>query len=186
MFDNQTPKRLMRPAAGDRPSQVPARTCDMPAIDVAAQDEAGGLIELGRTLYMRKGIMALAFLTGIVAGIAMTALQDTRYEAKAAIEVQGVNENFLNLHDIDPANANNYSPESYVQTQAEILRQDALLEQVARKLRIQDWPEFRPQPSRWNGVREFFGLKPAADGPAPNTVELAKTRLKIRSTSIRR
>jgi capsular exopolysaccharide synthesis family protein len=72
------------------------------------------------------------------------------YKAVASLEIQGVNENFLNLRDIDPtATPAVYSNAAYVQTQAEILQQNSLIAQVATKLKLDQRPEFKVKPSRW-------------------------------------
>jgi receptor protein-tyrosine kinase len=66
------------------------------------------------------------------------------YRSRAALEVQGLNENFLDLHNVYPAVAPSADAAGLLlQTQAEIFQQDLLLQQVARKLQLETRPEYR-------------------------------------------
>ncbi|MCU1275611.1 MAG: lipopolysaccharide biosynthesis, partial [Bryobacterales bacterium] len=116
----------------------------------------------------------LILLAGIIGAVVVSMSQDRMYESRASIEIQGVNENFLNFQNIDPATPNG-SPESFIQTQAEILRQDVLIEQVARKLRIAEQPETSKSP------HAVAGSKFPEDLPQ-NLIETVKKHLKIKSS----
>ena len=149
MADDYIPKTQLTPRTAHPAPSVPASVWDVTA-GASDGEQWGGLGDCAGTLYRHKGTLALILLAGILAAILISATQDRMYESRAAIEIQGVNENFLNLHDIDPATPNGYSPESYIQTQAEILRQDPLIEQAARKVKIEQQPEFQAVVSRGN------------------------------------
>jgi len=85
------------------------------------------------------------------------------YQSRASIQLQGLNENFLNLRDIYPTSAPSADNAVYIQTQAEILRQDALLEQVVRKLNLDQRPEFhrRAGASAVDELRKHVQVIPA-------------------------
>ena len=57
--------------------------------------------------------------------------------------MQGLNEDFLDLKNVDAsAKSATFSPESYIQTQAEILQEDVLLDRVVNRLRLAERPTF--------------------------------------------
>ena len=113
-------------------------------------------MECARTLYRRKAKLLWIAFSGIVAGALITVCQPFKYQSQASIQIQGVNENFLNLRDIYPAAAPSADNAVYVQTQAEMLQQDALIEQVVTKLHLENLPEYSGS-SLWDKFR------PAAD-----------------------
>jgi polysaccharide biosynthesis transport protein len=102
-----------------------------------------GLVECGRTLYRHKlALLSIAGI-GILSAALFTMLQPRLYQSHAAIQIQGINENFLSLRDIYPTAAPSGDNAVYIQTQAEMLRQDALIQQVVRKLRLEQRAEFQ-------------------------------------------
>jgi receptor protein-tyrosine kinase len=59
------------------------------------------------------------------------------------LEVQGLNDNFLDLHNVYPALAPGTDVAGLLQTQAEIFQQEGLLQQVARNLHLDARPEYQ-------------------------------------------
>jgi polysaccharide biosynthesis transport protein len=116
-------------------------------------------LECRGILYRHKSSLLCIAGLGILAALLISALQPRMYQSHASIQIQGVNENFLNLRDIYPTSAPTADNVVYIQTQAEMLRQDALIEQVVRKLRLAERPEFAggsasSAPSVWNTVEQ--------------------------------
>src|SRR5690349_14683902 len=58
-------------------------------------------------LLRRKWLLAALVSAGAVIGLAIAFSQAPVYQAKALIEVQGVNENFLNRRELDPTTSEN-------------------------------------------------------------------------------
>lgn len=98
-------------------------------------------------LWRRKLIVAgMAALGGAVA-LAMAFSQTPIYQAKALVEVQGINENFLNRRDLDPSvDGGVMQFDAYVQTQIKIIQTERLLGKVAERLHLDREPEFHPKP----------------------------------------
>ena len=95
------------------------------------------------------------------------------YQSEASLEIQAVNENFLNARDIYPTVASGTDSSGiYVQTQAEILQQDALIEQVVNKLHLEARPEFQARPNFWS---KLHGLTLPDSSPAQNAAMLLKS-----------
>lgn len=84
-----------------------------------------------------KGTIILAAIAGIVAGILISVLTSPRYEVQARLEVQDLNQDFLNMKQVTPlsddmaASANALSD---VQTQIQLLQSDTLLKQVVAEV----------------------------------------------------
>lgn len=74
----------------------------------------------------------------------ITLAQPHVYRSRASIEIQRYNDDFLDLREIYPAPAYVVDMNWFMQTQAELLRQDALLEQVARTFHLESRPEYQP------------------------------------------
>ena len=134
-------------------------------------------LECARTLYRRKATLLWIAFFGIIAATLFSVAQPRTYQSQASIQVQGINENFLNLRDIYPTAGPSADNVVYVQTQAEMLQQDALIQQVVQKLRLEERPEYRNAPSLWDRFRPRSGSMPL---PAARTaVEEVKKNLQI-------
>jgi len=181
MFDpNSNHKRFL---PGQRQAQLPAPTWDLAPAEAASDDgEWNGLLDYARLLYKRKGTLALVLVAGILVTVAATVTQAPTYESRAALEVQGVNDNFLNAQNISPTSTYSAMNESnYVQTEAEILGQDTMIEQVVRKLKLDDLPAYQPpaKPGLMGQLRVKLGFKAPPKLPMQYAVAVAKQNLKI-------
>ena len=122
-------------------------------------------MECARILHRRRATLLMALCCGIIVAALISFVQPRLYQSQASIEFQGVNENFLNLRDIYPTAALSAdSNGAYIQTQAEILQQDALIERVAEKTPprraagitrsgLSPWDKFR----QITGAQSFVG-----------------------------
>lgn len=109
-------------------------------------------MECGRTLYRNRiPLLCIAGL-GLLGAAVATVFERPMYRAEASIQIQALNENFLSLRDIYPTAAPSVDNAVYIQTQAEILRQDALIENVVRKLRLDQRPDFRSSSGLWGAL----------------------------------
>ncbi len=133
-----------------------------------------------RALYRRKGTLLLITLSGVLIAALVTLAQPRLYRSVASLEVQGVNENFLNLRDVEPAATPGTAlNEPYVKTQAEILQQDGLIQQAVAKLNLEQRAEFRPQAGFLGKVYGVFGMNPSPVNPQQYAVDVVKKNLKI-------
>src|SRR5437879_13211481 len=110
-------------------------------------------MECARTLYRRKATLLWIMFFGVIAAALISVARPRTYASQASIQVQGVNETFLTLRDIYPTAAPSADSVVYVQTQAEMLQQDALLDQVVKKLRLEERPEYQRSSSLWDRLR---------------------------------
>jgi capsular exopolysaccharide synthesis family protein len=94
------------------------------------------------------------------------------YEATAQLEIEGVNEDFLNMRDLAPTSSDRML-EPYIQTQLKILESPELLQRVADKLNLASRDEFR-NASAWTFL--------STGGAAPNVKEQVLRQLERQLT----
>ena len=87
-------------------------------------------------LQRRKGTLILIVLLSFLTSLLLTLLQTPTYQARASIEVQNLNEDFLNMRNVNPTSdeGGSYAPGSALQTQARILQSESLVDRVVAKL----------------------------------------------------
>jgi polysaccharide biosynthesis transport protein len=141
--------------------------------------EDWNLIDCLRALYRRRSTVLGITVLGAAIAALISAVAPRWYQSQASIEVQGANENFLSLRDVYPmAGSADTSPPS-IQTQADLLQQDATIEQVVRKLNLQDRREFQTGPGLWSRIRGKTG-KAGRSVPAVQTaVEMLQRNIRI-------
>ena len=89
-----------------------------------------------RVLSRRKGVLLLAALLGGSAAYLLTLPQAPVYRAQTALEVQNLNEDFLNMKNVSPmAPAPGFeSPEYNIRTQTTLLQSRPVLERAVNKI----------------------------------------------------
>jgi succinoglycan biosynthesis transport protein ExoP len=121
--------------------------------------------EVFGALLRRKWILTGLVAAGAVAGLTIAYSQRPVYQAKALIEIQGVNENFLNRRELDPTSGDGGAMlEPYIQTQVKLLQTARLLGRVADKLDLDTLPEFHPKPGILRQIKERLGLSARGAG----------------------
>jgi capsular exopolysaccharide synthesis family protein len=137
---------------------------------------SGGLLEYWRILQRRKVTIVVIAVIGMCAAFLYTIPQTSIYQARTVIEIQTLNEDFLNIKDVDP-NSSAWDPTIELQTQVRILQSDSLLARVTEKIAGQRKGAV-PPPSRASAWRRFFHL---SDGTAaPGNASAAVTNLRVR------
>jgi capsular exopolysaccharide synthesis family protein len=102
-----------------------------------ASDE--GLIVYWKTVLRYKGTVLLFAFLGALGGFLYTVPQTPIYQARTAVEVQGLNDNFLNMKDVDPtATTASFDPSMDINTQVKILQSDSLRERTIEKVAAQN------------------------------------------------
>ena len=137
-------------------------------------------VECLRILYRRKAILMYIVGAGILAAGLISLCQPRWYRSEAALEIQGTNDNFLNTRDIYPTVASSGDSSGiYVQTQAEILQQGALIEQVVKKLHLEARQEFQRAPTFWEKFRRFTGPGPASAPDVHKATDIVKNQVTV-------
>jgi len=143
-------------------------------------------MEYLRTIYRHKAALFWMAGIGFIAAIIISSLQPRMFQSRASIQVQGLNENFLNLRDIYPTAAPAADNLVYIQTQAELLQEEALIQQVVRNLRLADRREFDSGTDLRHGFWPWAGSSPpvSADSRATQKIKQQLQVLTSRGSSI--
>ncbi|MGH9680444.1 MAG: GumC family protein, partial [Candidatus Acidiferrales bacterium] len=96
------------------------------------------LLEYLKILRRRKGTLILIVFLGLLASLLLTLPQTPIYQARGSVEIQSLNDNFLNMRNVNPTadGGSSSAPEADLNTQAKILQSDSLLELVIAKLNL--------------------------------------------------
>ena len=143
--------------------------------------EYAGLLEYWQMVRRHK-LAVLAFsLLGAVAGFLYTLPQPRIYQAHTTIEVQGLNEDFLGLHNVNPtvSPTSNYYPDFDIQTQVKILQSRSLTASVVDDLMKGKPPEAMRPPDRLTNWKKVLGINP------PTQDQLWKMALGTAAGSVR-
>lgn len=121
-----------------RTSLLPPRRqyTELPYPEEFEEPGQGLLPEYWQILRRRKGTLILIVVLGLLTSLLLTIPQTPIYQARGSIEIQNLNENFLNARNVSPTSDDGASspPGADIQTQAKILQSESLLDRVAAKL----------------------------------------------------
>lgn len=92
-------------------------------------------------------VLGLAIL-GCCVGFVFAMMQPPLYRASTTLDIQGLNDNFLNIRELVPTGAGGFSPE-YLQTEIKILQSASMLHRVVDKLKTA--PEHKAKPAMGAG-----------------------------------
>ena len=97
----------------------------------------GGLIDYWRILHRQKGTLILIALLGLLAGVLLTLSQTPIYQARTALEIQDLNQDFLNIKQVNPVfeGGSTYADFTDIQTQIALLQSPSLIQRVLGKLK---------------------------------------------------
>jgi capsular exopolysaccharide synthesis family protein len=123
------------------PEREPVRAQYAEAPEPDREAVHGGILGYWRMLRRNKGAMVFTVFAGALAGFLFTLPQTPIYQAHTTIEIQTLNDNFLNMRDVNPTTSDNlYDPEYDIQTQMSILQNRFLVERVVQKLKKENEP----------------------------------------------
>ena len=109
------------------PVQVQLAPSPPAALPVAPP--SGGLLDYVSVFRRNARLILCAALGTALLGYLSTVPLKPVYRARATLEIQNPNDNFMNVGELDPSATVN-SAETYVETQARILQDDALVERM--------------------------------------------------------
>src|SRR5262245_23741347 len=132
---------LSRPNNGDisryewRPPY--ASMAPVPYYSAYSTPDATRPIAYWKTIRGRKGTLALLTLLGVLLASAAVWRRPYVYQARAYLEVQGINENVLNRREVDLTASSDNTSQSYINTEARLLESGPFLDRVAGVLNAQ-------------------------------------------------
>lgn len=152
--------------------------------DPGGGEDGGGLLEYWRILRRRKGTLVLVAFLGALAGVLVSLPQTPVYQARASIEIQDLNDSFLNLKQVNPVSdsGGNMSAITDIQTQIKVLQSETLTERVLDKLKITKPNDLSADTSRVASWRKALNL-PEEDvkSAREQAMGMAAKNLKVRA-----
>jgi capsular exopolysaccharide synthesis family protein len=143
--------------------------------------EYAGILEYWQMVRRHKVAVVVVSMLGAIAGFLYTLPQPRIYQAHTTIEVQGLNEDFLGLHNVSPtvSPTSNYYPDFDIQTQVKIMQSESLANSVVADLeKSQPLENMRP-PDRLTVWKKALKIDP------PSQTELWKLAIGTAAGSVR-
>src|ERR1035441_5189898 len=165
-------------------SNLPARQpyMEVPPPVVLNGEAPPLLLEYWYMLRRRKGTLVLIACLGLLAGVLLTLPQTPVYQARTVLEIQNLNQNFLNMRDVSPTAQEGSNPlETDLQTEIGILQSESVLKQVIAKLDLATRLPAQQEKSRLAAWRKALRLpepRPALTEDA--LLRQAAANLKVR------
>jgi len=174
------PKDLMRPTAqpGAFNGLAPYPSTYSSSYTAAADPDGDGFLQYWRILSRNKGRLFLAAMLGMGAGFLLTLPQAPVYRAQTSLEIQNLNEDFLNIKNVSPTAPTSpiQSPEYNIRTQTSVLQSRPVLERAISRLQPEEQQLLSGKPTGIvSAIRTKLGIgsnEPVAEGErAITTVE---------------
>lgn len=171
MSDQQQSNLPAIPAWRERPGYVAAGYQEdgfAPRRTFAEEVGARTMSDYLHAFRQRKWMVVGFVLAGLVVGVAAIVPKPLTYPSEVALEIQGLNESFMGLNQVDPqASAGIYAANSTtILTQVEILNSSSLKQRVAERLERETIPTMPPAGSGFaglfNSIRSGLRLSPAS------------------------
>jgi capsular exopolysaccharide synthesis family protein len=144
------------------------------------EDSQGGLFDYWRILQRRKGTVILIAFLGLLVGVLITLPQTPVYQAHASLEIQDINQNFMNVKEMSPVNDTGaYAALTDIQTQIKILQSETLIERSTQKLRAVKPGELKNETGRIPAWRKALNL------PSPGVVDERESSLRAAAGNLK-
>ena len=153
-----------------RPQTSPSDTYSRDGQEDGAQ---GGLMDYWRILRRRKGTVILVAFLGLLVGVLVTLPQTPVYQARTSLEIQDLNQDFLNIKATSPvAEGGSYAALTDIQTQIKILQSETLIARSVQKLRSGKAGDLKAETGRIPAWRKALNL------PMPSLVDQREASLR--------
>jgi capsular exopolysaccharide synthesis family protein len=172
-FNRPDPNQLTRIVG--QPYNLPVRQDILTVLplDPGDRQEPANLMWYLSLLWRKKRLLAFTAAIGVALAMAFTSFQTPVYTAKTTLEIQALNENFLNLKEIDPTTSGTFTPESYLLTQVQLMQSETLIESAVNKMNLVE----RVKKPQKDGPIERFKRSIGMQAEAPKTAEQLVRRI---------
>ena len=171
-------------AAIERRANASALSAISPRVASPRLVEDSAWLDLCSFVARNYGVLLACLVLGSLMAYLVTISQTPTYRASATIEIQDLNENFLNMREVSPvASLVPAAGAGDVQTQLRILQSNSLIARVLEKLPVETVPPAAGI-RKWT-VSAIAKLRGARPVPAPDQdarIEAARANLQVRET----
>lgn len=146
-----------------------------------------GLLEYWQMVRRHKGAVILATFAGGVLGFLVTLSSPRIYQARTSLEIQGINQEFLNMKAVNPVEDTNTYLDEDIQTRVKILQSRALISSVVKKIQEGPRPDGLLPPDRLGMWRKALKMNPPSQEELwDQAVGTAAGSVRVRSSGITR
>lgn len=150
------------------------------SLEYADEVQRGSVIDYWRILYRRKGVLLALAAAGALAGFLVTLPQSPVYQAHTSLEIQDLNQEFLNIKLASPvSDSSSISVLTDIQTQIKILQSETLIERVLDRLKISSPAALNPQTAGMAKWRRTLNLPEGNVDSRNKLIEIAARNLKV-------
>jgi polysaccharide biosynthesis transport protein len=145
------------------------------------EGESGGVLDVWQAVRRRKRTIVVCCFLGGVLGLLSTLPQTPVYQAGASLEIQPINQDFLQMRNVNPTSESggDYYQDYDIQTQVQIIESKTLLDRVVRKL-TKSHHYTVPYRSRIAQWRDALGL-PNKGSAAADAIEATAATVRVRA-----
>ena len=162
-----------------------AVTVDIPGLGL--KRDYAGLLEYWQMVRRHKGAMILAIFIGGLIGFLVILGSPRIYQGKTTLEIQGINQEFLNMKNVNPVSQGSSYLDTDIQTQVKLLQSRALLNSVRQKLEPRKPAEGLQPPDRLGVWRKALKMNaPDSDALWRQVLGVAARNVKVRSSGTNR
>jgi succinoglycan biosynthesis transport protein ExoP len=147
-----------------------------------------GVLEYWHMVRRHQTAVAVAVVLGGIWGFCNTLSEPRIYQAHATIEIQAMNDNFLDLKALTPtSDSTSMMSDSDIQTQVRIIQSGSVIRRVMDKMRARPHPANLPLTDRLSAWRQALGIKtPSNDDLWQEALGSAAGGLRVHSSPLNR
>src|SRR5436190_6742968 len=175
------------PVAGSYvPQEQPRTNVEIPGIGL--KRDYAGILEYWQMVRRHKGAVIVAIFLGGVIGFFMTLSAPRVYQSRMTMEIQALNDEFLNMRAVNPTAATSGGGSDVdIQTHVETLQSNLVLNRVTAKLAAGKRPDNLQPPDRLGMWRKALGINPPTqDALWKEAIGTAAGSVRVRSSGINR
>ena len=149
--------------------------------------EPSMLLEYFRTLSRWRLLIVACAVLGTVVSFSLNLSVLPVYESRTSLDIQNINRDFLNMHDVAPTgDGSASSSDTYVQTQIKLLQSTTLLERTVDHLKSEPHPAAVDRDDLISQTKRGLHLSRGGDLPYNELVDDAAKRVKVKPIGITR
>ncbi len=168
-------------SSAQRQSLLEQRQLAASTVSAADTAEYTTFGEFASLLQRNKGAFGLFLAGGAILAAILSFTQTPIYEARALVEVEMPNEDFLNGRQLNPAVApGTILLEPFLQTQAKLMESDTMLLTIIDKLQLVQNREFNQKPGLLTRIRQQIAHKVPEAASSRAVLAMVRQRLMVR------
>ena len=145
------------------------------------------LLEYGRVLWRHRWLVSACAIAGAVLGVAVSLPSPLMYQAKTSLDIQGLNENFMNMRAVDPNGLpSSYPAESYLATQIKLIQSESMSTRAANKVKQAGTAEPIEANDKLSSLKRRFGMPVPQPESFETMVDLTAKSVKVRPLGMTR